>query len=51
MKYCLIVPHYKHEILFAKYLPKLAELNIPCIVVDDGSGEESLDKLLSLIHI
>lgn len=45
MNYCIIVPHYKHEKLFEKFLPKLLSLNLPCIVVDDGSGEKSLEKL------
>ena len=45
MKYCIIVPHYKHEKLFEKFLPKLASLNLPCIVVDDGSGDSSIEKL------
>lgn len=49
MNCCLIIPHYKHEKLFAKFLPKLAALNLPCIVVDDGSGEESLGALENLL--
>lgn len=49
MKYCIIVPHYKHEVLFEKFLPSLATLNLPCIVVDDGSGETSTQKLNELL--
>ena len=49
MKYCIIIPHYKHEVLFEKFLPSLVKLNLPCIVVDDGSGEESLEKLEALL--
>ncbi|MFC4701785.1 glycosyltransferase family 2 protein [Glaciecola siphonariae] len=49
MNYCLIVPHYKHEQLFAQFLPKLASLDLPCIVVDDGSGEASVESLKSAL--
>lgn len=49
MKYCIIVPHYKHEVLFEKFLPSLASLQLPCIVVDDGSGDTSVEKLKQLL--
>ena len=49
MKYCIIVPHYKHEVLFEKFLPALASLNLPCIVVDDGSGEHSVETVKKLL--
>lgn len=49
MKYCIIVPHYKHEVLFEKFLPALASLNLPCIVVDDGSDEQSVNTVQALL--
>ncbi|NMH60665.1 glycosyltransferase family 2 protein [Alteromonas ponticola] len=49
MKYCIIIPHYKHEVLFAQFLPSLVKLNLPCIIVDDGSGTTSTDKLTELL--
>ncbi|QJR80943.1 glycosyltransferase family 2 protein [Alteromonas pelagimontana] len=49
MKYCLIIPHYKHEVLFEKFLPKLVRLNLPCIVVDDGSGETGFEKIKQML--
>ncbi len=49
MKYCIIVPHFKHEVLFEKFLPSLAKLNLPCIVVDDGSGDASIEKLTTIL--
>ncbi|MCW8108909.1 glycosyltransferase family 2 protein [Alteromonas ponticola] len=49
MKYCIIVPHYKHEILFEQFLPYLAQLKLPCIVVDDGSGAASIAKLTNML--
>ena len=45
MNYCIVIPHYKHETLFARFLPQIAALQLPCIVVDDGSGEESTEHL------
>lgn len=50
MKYCIVIPHYKHEILFTQFLPKVAELNLPCIVVDDGSGEASFNEVKKLLQ-
>ncbi len=49
MKYCIIVPHYKHDVLFEKFLPSLVKLGLPCIVVDDGSGEDSVEKVTALL--
>ena len=49
MKYCIIVPHYKHEVLFEQFLPSLASLQLPCIVVDDGSGDQSIETLEALL--
>lgn len=50
MNCCIVIPHYNHEKLFAKFLPKLLALNLPCIVVDDGSSEESLVQLMRLLE-
>lgn len=43
--YCLTVPHYNHYASFEKFLPKLDSLKLPCIVIDDGSDTEVLEKL------
>lgn len=50
MNYCFIVPHYNHHHAFAVFLPTLLSLNIPCIIVDDGSDQDSvlaIEELLS----
>ncbi len=50
MTYCLVVPHYNHLSSFEAFLPKLRGLNMPCVVVDDGSSAEvktALEALLS----
>ena len=49
MKLCIVVPHYNHEKAFELFLPTLSSLNIPCIIVDDGSDEESLSTLEHLL--
>jgi len=49
LKYCIIIPHYKHEALFAQLLPKLVALELPCIVVDDGSGEQNVEQLKQML--
>jgi glycosyltransferase involved in cell wall biosynthesis len=43
--YCLVVPHFNHDEAFAKFLPRLIALNLPCLVVDDGSDVSSLQRL------
>lgn len=49
MKPCLVVPHFDHVEQFRMLLPKLVELRMPLIVVDDASpadARESLQRLL-----
>ena len=45
IKYCLIVPHYNDADMFCALLPKLKSLDLPCIVVDDGSDIKNTEKL------
>ena len=49
MNCCIIIPHYKHDQLFAGFLPKLLTLNLPCIVVDDGSDSDTQGRLSDLL--
>lgn len=49
IKLCLVVPHYNHTQSFRAFLPKLASLNLPCIVVDDGSGPAAKSDLLTML--
>ena len=49
MKYCIIIPHYNHEVLFEKFLPGLINLGLPCIVVDDGSAQTSVETVKNLL--
>lgn len=46
---CLVVPHYNHSQAFADFLPKLAGLTLPCIVVDDGSDPAAKADLNSML--
>jgi glycosyltransferase involved in cell wall biosynthesis len=48
-KYCLVIPHYKQQELFAQFLPRLVELNLPCFIVDDGSGKEVCSQLHEMV--
>ena len=50
MNCCIIIPHYKHDALFARFLPKLLSLGLPCIVVDDGSDLETVERLSALLQ-
>jgi glycosyltransferase involved in cell wall biosynthesis len=49
MSNCLLVPHYDHIDQFRAFLPGLAALNIPLLVVDDGSPEDVYLALSSLL--
>ncbi|MEM6999510.1 MAG: glycosyltransferase family 2 protein [Pseudomonadota bacterium] len=44
-RYCLVVPHYRHEEPLAAILPQLVELVSHVFIVDDHSGEASLGVL------
>jgi len=50
MNCCLVVPHYNHLTAFEAFLPKLLEVRMPCIVVDDGSDETIISSLRSLLE-
>ncbi len=45
MSLCLVIPHYNHSASFVDFLPRLRALNVPCIVVDDGSDADELAAL------
>ena len=50
MKPCLLIPIYDHPATIAAVVEALAPLHLPCLIVDDGSGEETrhvLDRLAS----
>ncbi len=50
MSYCLVVPHFNHVDAFEKFLPILVALELPCIVVDDGSTKEVKQRLTMLLE-
>ena len=45
MSYCLLIPHYNHHHQLIRFLPKIAASGSPCVIVDDGSSEESIQLL------
>ena len=51
MTYCWVIPHYNHAFEFRTFLlPRLAESNMHCIVVDDGSNPANLDQIETAIE-
>lgn len=48
MRYCLIIPHFNHANELAKFLPVLRALNLPIILIDDGSDTDNLSQLREL---
>ena len=49
VKFCLLLPHYNHSSEFAAFFPRLLALDLPCVVVDDGSDAEQLAVLKQTI--
>lgn len=49
MQYCFLVPHFNHFQQFESFLPKLASVGLPIIVIDDGSSQIELTNLRLLV--
>jgi glycosyltransferase involved in cell wall biosynthesis len=49
MKPVLVIPHYNHHLQFAKIFPRLKQLNLPMIVVDDGSEDDSRQAVRAML--
>ena len=49
-KTAILVPHYNHHRQFADTLSRLQALQLPMIIVDDGSSAESRAALRELLH-
>ena len=47
--YCLILPHYNHANEFTQFLPAVVSLDLPIIVVDDGSDPEQFSRVADLL--
>lgn len=50
MNICIVIPHYNHVDAFSQFLPKLSSLDIPCIIVDDGSSETNVNSIEALLE-
>jgi glycosyltransferase involved in cell wall biosynthesis len=46
---CIVVPHYDHLEQFGRFLPGLADIGLPIIVVDDASPAATADALEELL--
>lgn len=49
MKPCLVIPHYNHVREFRGFLPGLLSLQLPILLLDDGSEEHNLQQLRELV--
>ncbi len=50
MKITLVIPNYNHKEAIAKTLDNLAELNLHCYLIDDGSNDETRYLLQELAN-
>lgn len=48
MRICLLIPHYEHSTAIGPLLERLEPHGLPCIVVDDGSGDSARKILRAL---
>lgn len=46
---CLLVPHFNHHQQLIAFLPQLKEVELPIIIVDDGSDEQSYAQLQAAV--
>jgi glycosyltransferase involved in cell wall biosynthesis len=49
VKLCIVIPHYDQVDQFTTMLPRLAQQNLPLIIVDDHSPAESFARLAKAI--
>lgn len=49
MNTCIVVPHYDHLEQFRRFLPELAAVGLPLVVVDDASPTDSVNALAELL--
>lgn len=45
MKTCIVIPHFNQTDLFIEFLPALSKSGMHCIIVDDGSKPENVDRI------
>ncbi|MGI9323823.1 MAG: glycosyltransferase family 2 protein [Pseudomonadales bacterium] len=48
-RYCILIPHYCHDAQLASFLPELVQVQLPLLVVDDGSDAATLPRLRGLV--
>ena len=49
-KPCLLIPLYNHGPLIAATLARLKPLQLPCLIIDDGSDDDTAQTLQNLVH-
>jgi len=49
VNHCIVIPHFKHVPQLRRFLPTLAQANLPLLVVDDGSGVDVVTELEKLV--
>ena len=48
-RHSILIPHYRHDKELADYLPRLAKVGLPALVVDDGSDADTRARLQLLV--
>lgn len=49
INYCFVIPHYNHQQAFVDFFPRLQQLGIPAVVVDDGSDPQSVGAVQQML--
>ena len=45
---CAVIPVYRHAYLLEQVLPRIRELGLPCVVVNDGNDQDETERLRAL---
>lgn len=45
---CAVIPVYRHAYLLEQVLPRIRELGLPCVVVNDGNDQDETELLRAL---
>jgi|TARA_B110000914_G_scaffold225649_1_gene247011 glycosyltransferase involved in cell wall biosynthesis len=49
-KYCLLIPHYNHHEQLKRFMPLVAEVGLPGLIVDDGSDPLSIAEVSRIVE-
>lgn len=49
MQLCIVIPIYNHDLAFSKMLQEIIKYQYPCVLVNDGSDNDCVNRLQNII--